>query len=136
MPSVSPTPVPPSLLQVEHEVAQLRTAAASGSLTIDAQTGQDLRKSLLAQADKVNTWLTTASGMSTALPMGQNWVGQAMATKFAGRADGGDASLAAVLRQYHSMLLEAADAVGQSVNNYQQAEHNISTTMRGITRNT
>jgi hypothetical protein len=103
-------------------------------LTIDAQTGNELRKSLLAHADQVNAWLTTVAGMSTALPMGQNWVGESMAAKFAGRADDGDGSLAAVLRNYHSTLIEAADAVGQSVNNYQQTENHISTTMRGIMR--
>jgi hypothetical protein len=64
--------------------------------------------------------------------MGQNWVGQGMAQKFAGRASGSDASLASVLDQYHSALTGANDAVAQSMANYQESETGIGTVMKQL----
>jgi len=113
-------------------VREMKVAAASGQLVIDPATGAALKRAITDHMDQVQSWKQQATDLSSPLPLGSNWVGQAMADKFAGRAGGTDNSLGTVLDQYHAALTDAHDAVTQSMERYHVSESGVGDVMKNL----
>ncbi|MFC0116212.1 hypothetical protein [Kibdelosporangium aridum] len=114
------------------DVAALDTAVKSGQVTLEPEAGQRLLTTLRGQADAAAEWLTRLRGMSRPVPLGTNWVGEAMSGKFERRADGEDVSFVNVLAQYHQMLLKAHDAVDHAIRGYQSTERGSAQAFHGV----
>ena len=121
-----------SLMVAVAGVQQMRTAVQAGELVIDPATGERLQRALADHIDRVGTWKSTANELASPLPLGANWVGQAMAGKFAGRASGTDNSLGTVLDQYHTALTDAHDAVTQSMARYKVSDEGVGNVMKHL----
>lgn len=117
------------------QVADLTTDITSGRVTLDPEAGERLITALRAQADDVDGWLGRVGRMTSPLPLGANMVGNAMAGKFSGRADGEQTSFAAVLGTYRTVLDAALSAVTRAVGSYRDAENTNSDRYRTIERN-
>ncbi|MBP2322983.1 hypothetical protein JOF56_003368 [Kibdelosporangium banguiense] len=104
------------------DVAALDAAVKSGDVILEPEAGERLLTTLRGQADSAAEWLNRLRGMSRPVPLGTNWVGQAMSGKFERRADGEDVSFVNVLYQYHQMLVKAHDAVAEAIARYQTSE--------------
>jgi len=136
-PEVTPTRQPTdqaatSLAERMADVAVITNAVKAGELTIDPEAGEKLRDTLRKQADAAGDWLEKLRGMSRPVPLGTNWVGEAMSGKFERRADGEDVSFVAVLDQYQRTLLQAHGAVDEAMRRYQTTEHESATALRRI----
>lgn len=121
-----------SLAERMADVAVIANAVRAGELTIDPETGDRLLTTLRNQADAAADWLTRLRGMSRPVPLGSNWVGEAMSSKFEKRADGEDVSFVAVLDQYHSTLLQAHGAVDEAIRRYRTTDEDSATAFRRI----
>ena len=119
--NASPTHQQPGMRRLDHaastlgermaDVAALNSAVRSGDVVLEPEAGDKLATTLRRQADATYDWLQRLRGMSRPVPLGSNWVGEAMSGKFQGRAAGEEVSFTSVLDQYHRMLLQALDAV-------------------------
>lgn len=118
-------PLERSLAVAATGVSRMTSDVASGRLVIDLATGQKLQQAIADHISQVSGWKQQASGLGTAAPLGQNWVGQSMAQKFASRASGTDNSLNTVLDRYHSVLTDAHNAVTQSMAAYSGTNEQI-----------
>ncbi|MCT2585519.1 hypothetical protein [Actinophytocola gossypii] len=114
------------------DVAALNSAVRSGDVVLEPEAGDKLVTTLRRQADAAADWLQRLRGMSRPVPLGSNWVGEAMSGKFQGRAAGEDVSFTSVLDQYHRMLLQALDAVREAMRRYQETEDGNETLMRRL----
>ena len=104
------------------DVAALNASVKSGEVVLEPEAGERLLTTLRGQADSAADWLNRLRGMSRPVPLGTNWVGEAMSGKFERRADGEDVSFVNVLYQYHQMLVQAHDAVAEAIARYQNTE--------------
>ncbi|MET0237533.1 MAG: hypothetical protein ABW224_23000 [Kibdelosporangium sp.] len=104
------------------DVAALDAAVRSGEVVLEPEAGERLLSTLRGQADSAAEWLNRLRGMSRPVPLGTNWVAEAMSGKFERRADGEDVSFVNVLYQYHQMLVKARDAVAEAIQRYQTTE--------------
>lgn len=114
------------------DVAALDAAVRSGEVVLEPEAGERLLTSLRRQADAAEDWLNRLRGMSRPVPLGTNWVSQAMSDKFERRADGEDVSFVSVLDQYHRMLRNAHDTVDEAMRRYQDTEDGSARMMRRI----
>ncbi len=114
------------------DIGALNAAVQSGQVTLEPEAGQKLLTTLRGQADAAADWLNRLRGMSRPVPLGTNWVGEAMSGKFERRADGEDVSFVSVLDQYHAMLVKAHDTVRDAIRRYQTAEHSNVAALRRI----
>lgn len=121
-----------SLAERMADVAVISNAVQAGELMIDPEAGERLRDTLRRQADAAFDWLERLRGMSRPVPLGTNWVGQAMSGKFERRADGEDVSFVAVLDQYHRTLKQAHDTVDEAIRRYQTIDDDRATALRRI----
>lgn len=121
-----------SLAERMADVAVISNAVRAGELMIDPEAGEKLRDTLRRQADAAADWLERLRGMSRPVPLGTNWVGEAMSGKFEKRADGEDVSFVAVLNQYHRTLTQAHDTVDEAVRRYQTNDDDSATALRRI----
>src|SRR6187431_2566593 len=74
------------------DVAALNASVKSGEVVLEPEAGERLLTTLRGQADSAADWLNRLRGMSRPVPLGTNWVGEAMSGKFERRADGEDVS--------------------------------------------
>lgn len=114
------------------DVSALDNAVRAGELVIEPEAGEQLLETLRRQADAAADWLERLRGMSRPVPLGTNWVGEAMSGKFERRADGEDVSFVAVLDQYHRMLLQARGAVDEAMRRYQATDEGSADALRRI----
>ncbi len=121
-----------SLAERMADVAVISNAVNAGELVIDPETGEQLLNTLRGQADAAAGWLERLRGMSRPVPLGTNWVGEAMSGKFERRADGEDVSFVAVLDQYHRTLVQAHGAVDEAMRRYQTTDDDSATALRRI----
>lgn len=121
-----------SLADRMADVAVITNAVNAGELTIDPETGAKLLGTLREQSDAAGQWLERLKGMARPVPLGTNWVGEAMSGKFERRADGEDVSFVTVLGQYQRTLLQAHGAVDEAMRRYQTTEHESATALRRI----
>ncbi|WP_156893016.1 hypothetical protein [Actinokineospora enzanensis] len=94
----------------------------TGRVTIDRETGARLLAALRGQRDEAAGWLTRAQALTSAIPLGTNDVGMAMADKFRRRADSDDTSFVVVLRSYVEALDGAVEAVSFAIKAYQDTD--------------
>ncbi|HEX7657984.1 MAG TPA: hypothetical protein VF444_00785 [Pseudonocardiaceae bacterium] len=120
------------LQTVVTNLAQLDAAVQSGQVVLDPETGTKLLASLRTHSDSIDQWRGTVSGLTRALPLGNNPVGDAMAAKFMGRADGDTTGLASVLDLYKQGISYTIDAVTQAMQRYQANEETIQGSVNGI----
>jgi hypothetical protein len=99
-------------------LAALTAGLRTGRVVIDPAEGRKLQAALWEQAERAGEWRDRARAMARRVPLGYNAVGEAMSDKFARRADGGPTSLAGVLDQYRTRLLDAHAAVGDAMRRY------------------
>lgn len=121
-----------SLAERMADVAVISNAVQAGELVIEPEAGERLLNTLRGQADAAASWLERLRGMSRPVPLGTNWVGEAMSGKFERRADGEDVSFVAVLDQYHRTLLKAHGAVDEAMRRYQTTDDDSATALRRI----
>jgi hypothetical protein len=117
------------------DVAALDQAVQSGQVVLEPEAGRKLLTTLRGQADDAAEWLNRLKGMSRPVPLGTNWVAEAMSGKFERRADGEDVSFVTVLDQYHQMLVKAHDAVDEAIRRYQTTDHGSADTLRRVQAN-
>jgi hypothetical protein len=117
------------------DVAALDAAVRSGQVVLEPEAGEKLLATLRGQADAAGEWLNRLKGMSRPVPLGTNWVAEAMSGKFERRADGEDVSFVSVLGQYHQMLVKAHDAVDEAIRRYQASEHGSVAAFRRVQAN-
>jgi hypothetical protein len=116
---------------VSGQVIALAQSVGSGQVSLDPETGEQLRKMLVEQTDQVDSWLERAGGLARPALLGSNPVGDAMAGKFEARADGDPLSFVSVMSAYRDVLQQTHDAVIDAIRNFQgvDAEHGA-----GLTR--
>ena len=108
---------------LSRRIGQMRAAAESGELRIDPDAGRALHTALRTQLDRVDEWMKSGEIFSQPLPLGSQWLSEAMSKKFAVRGDGSDVSLLPVLRQYRESVSDAADAIDATLRHYESTEH-------------
>jgi hypothetical protein len=121
-----------SLAERMADVAVITNAVRAGELRLEPETGERLRNTLRNQADAAADWLERLRGMSRPVPLGTNWVGQAMSGKFEKRADGEDVSFVAVLDQYHRTLMQAHSTVDEAIRRYQTTDDDRATAFKQL----
>ena len=121
-----------SLAERMADVAVITNAVKAGELVIEPEAGDRLLTTLRGQADAAAAWLERLRGMSRPVPLGTNWVGEAMSGKFERRADGEDVSFVSVLDQYHRTLLQAHGTVDEAMRRYQTTDDDSATALRRI----
>jgi hypothetical protein len=106
-------------------VAAVRDAVESLDLKLDPEAGESIRSALDERLNSVDSWLSQARNLARQAPLGQNPVGTAMAEKFAGRAEGGEHSLVAVLTRYRDVLVDARDAIESAMRTYRETDQRV-----------
>jgi hypothetical protein len=105
-------------------------AAASGQVSIDADTAADALTEIANIRAELGALLSSASTGAGQVQLGANPVGEAMATKSMSRYDGGDSFLAVV-----ELLLaeteKAERALRQSIDNYVDTDGGHAAKYRG-----
>jgi hypothetical protein len=117
------------------DVSALDNAVRAGEVVLEPEAGEKLLTTLRGQADAAADWLNRLRGMSRPVPLGTNWVGEAMSGKFERRADGEDVSFVSVLDQYHQMLVKAHDTVDEAIRRYQTSDQGSATALRRVETN-
>ncbi|MEV4643864.1 hypothetical protein [Saccharopolyspora sp. NPDC049357] len=114
-----------SLAESSASVAAMRDAVESLDLKLDPEAGESIRSALDERLNSVDSWLSQARDLARQAPLGQNPVGTAMAEKFAGRAEGGEHSLVAVLTRYRDVLVDARDAIESAMRTYRETDQRV-----------
>ncbi|TDD87269.1 hypothetical protein E1202_16980 [Saccharopolyspora karakumensis] len=114
-----------SLAESTASVAAMRDAVESLDLKLDPAAGESIRSALDERLNSVDSWLSQARNLARQAPLGQNPVGTAMAEKFAGRAEGAEHSLVAVLTRYRDVLVDARDAIESAMRTYRETDQRV-----------
>lgn len=114
-----------SLAESTASVAAMRDAVESLDLKLDPEAGESIRSALDERLTSVDSWLSQARNLARQAPLGENPVGTAMAEKFAGRAEGGEYSLVAVLTRYRDVLVDARDAIESAMRTYRETDQRV-----------
>jgi hypothetical protein len=123
-----------ALARSAAEVGALRENVKSGRLSLDPSAGEQIRSMLAEQMTRVDTWLKQAGNLARQAPLGQNPVGQAMAAKFAQRADSKDDSFTGVLTRYRQVLSDAHDALSDAMRQYRELDDSAAESLRRLAR--
>lgn len=121
-----------ALAQSVAAADSLRHAVESLDLRLDPEAGEQICAALEDHLATVDEWLSRASNLARHAPLGQNPVGEAMAAKFANRANGDDNSFGAVLKRYREVLEGARDAVSDAMRTYRQADEHAADSFRKL----
>ncbi|MTD57900.1 hypothetical protein [Amycolatopsis pithecellobii] len=111
--------------------AAFRNAAASGLLGVDPDAAQNVLKKIRAGKDSVESLLRSAGALAEAPKLGANPVGNAIAAKFAERADGGGDSYTTALQNLYSQYEQAEQAVVEAMRHYHQIDQAASDALSG-----
>ncbi|MEV0680705.1 hypothetical protein AB0I60_29740 [Actinosynnema sp. NPDC050436] len=103
---------------LDGQVLALRESVNSGRVLLDPATGEEMRKMLLEQIDQVDSWLERAGRLARPAPLGANPVGDRMAAKFEGRAEGDELSFLSVMTAYREVLQQTHDSVRSAIRNF------------------
>ncbi|SFT08972.1 hypothetical protein [Saccharopolyspora flava] len=114
-----------SLAESTESVAAVRDAVGELDLKLNPDAGETLRSALDARLSEVDSWLSRAQNLAREAPFGQNPVATAMSGKFAGRAEGDERSLVAVLTRYREVLADARDAIEGAMRTYRETDERV-----------
>lgn len=98
-------------------VSAFSNAAMSGQVSIEAEAAADALKKLGKVKDQIATLVQDSDLGNTAVQLGANPIGQAMAQKSMGRYDGQD-SFKAALQILADQTAKAETALKQCIDNY------------------
>lgn len=121
-----------NLARSAASVRQLSQAVESQQLRLDPEAGERIRITLEDQMSTVDAWVSRAGALTTNAPLGENPVGEAMAMKFANRAEGTGRSFNDALKKYREVLEEARDAINAAMRTYEHADETAADSFRKI----
>ncbi|GHF74707.1 hypothetical protein FHX82_002168 [Amycolatopsis bartoniae] len=113
------------------DAAAFRNAAVSGQLGVDPDAAQNVLKKIRAGKDSVETLLRNAGALAEAPKLGANPVGNAIAAKFAERADGGGDSYTTALQNLYGQYEQAEQAIVAAMSHYQQIDQAAADALSG-----
>jgi len=113
------------------DTAAFRNAAVAGQLGVDPDAAQNVLKKIRAGKDTVENLLSSAGSLAEAPKLGANPVGNAIAAKFAERADGGGDSYATALQNLFSQYEQAEQAIVAAMSHYHQIDQDAADALSG-----
>jgi hypothetical protein len=113
------------------DAAAFRAAAVSGQLGVDPDAAQAVLKKIRTGKDSVENLLNKAGSLAEPPKLGANPVGDAIASKFARRADGGGNSYAQALKNLYTQYEQAEQAIVAAMSHYHQMEQEASEALSG-----
>ena len=113
------------------DVAAFRSAAVAGQLGVDPDAAQNVLKKIRAGKDSVENLLRSAGALAEAPKLGANPVGDAIAAKFAERADGGGDSYATALQNLYTQYDQAEQAIVAAMSHYHQIDQDAADALSG-----
>lgn len=113
------------------DAAAFRNAAVSGQLGVDPDAAQNVLKKIRAGKDSVENLLRNAGALAEAPKLGANPVGDAIAAKFAQRADGGGDSYTTALQNLYGQYEQAEQAVVAAMSHYHQIDQDAADALSG-----
>ncbi len=120
---------------IDGQVLALQETVNSGRVSLDPATGEEMRKMLLEQIDQVDSWLERAGRLARPAPLGANPVGDKMAAKFEGRAEGDELSFVSVMSSYREVLQQTHDSVASAIRNFQAVDEEHGSELTRLTGN-
>ncbi|GAA4551427.1 hypothetical protein [Amycolatopsis samaneae] len=100
-----------------------KAAAVAGQVGIDPDAAQTVLNKIRTGKDAVETLLANAGALAEKPQLGANPVGQAMAAKFEHRAEGGNDSYAAALRNLLGQYEAAEQGIVTAMARYHEIDH-------------
>lgn len=113
------------------DAAAFRAAVVNGQLGVDPDAAQVVLKKIRTGKDSVENLLRNAGALAEPPKLGANPVGDAMATKFSQRADGGSDSYAQALQNLYTQYDQAEQAIVAAMNHYHRMEQEASDAFSG-----
>lgn len=113
------------------DAAAFRNAAVNGQLGVDPDAAQNVLKKIRAGKDSVENLLRNAGSLAEAPKLGANPVGDAIAAKFAQRADGGGDSYSRALQNLHTQYEQAEQAIVAAMRHYHQIDQDAADALSG-----
>lgn len=113
------------------DAAAFRAAVVNGQLGVDPDAAQVVLKKIRTGKDSVENLLRNAGALAEPPKLGANPVGDAMATKFSQRADGGGDSYAQALQNLYTQYDQAEQAIVAAMNHYHRMEQEASDAFSG-----
>ncbi|WP_236796339.1 hypothetical protein [Amycolatopsis sp. GM8] len=113
------------------DAAAFRNAAVNGQLGVDPDAAQNVLKKIRAGKDSVENLLRGAGALAEPPKLGANPVGDAIAAKFAQRADGGGDSYTTALQNLYSQYEQAEQGVVEAMRHYQQIDQAAADALSG-----
>lgn len=113
------------------DAAAFRNAAVGGQLGVDPDAAQNVLKKIRAGKDVVENLINSSGTLAEAPKLGANPVGDAIATKFAERADGGGDSYATALQNLYGQYEQAEQAIVAAMSHYHQIDQDASDALSG-----
>lgn len=113
------------------DATAFRSAAVNGQLGVDPDAAQNVLKKIRAGKDSVEALLRTSGALAEAPKLGENPVGNAIAAKFAERADGGGDSYTTALQNLYGQYEQAEQAIVAAMSHYHQIDQDASDALSG-----
>lgn len=113
------------------DAAAFKNAAVSGQLGVDPDAAQNVLKKIRTGKDSVENLLSNAGALAEAPKLGANPVGDAIAAKFAQRADGGGDSYTQALQNLYGQYQQAEQAIVAAMSHYHQIDQDASDALSG-----
>jgi hypothetical protein len=113
------------------DAAAFKNAAVHGQLGVDPDAAQNVLKKIRTGKDSVENLLSNAGALAEAPKLGANPVGDAIAAKFAQRADGGGDSYAQALQNLYGQYEQAEQAIVAAMSHYHQIDQDASDALSG-----
>lgn len=113
------------LAPVSQDMADVRAAARSGELRIDAEAADALLKDLADIKDRVSQLTADATELDVPLQLGDNWVGRAMSQRLHAVAQGQDSAALRVFKQFAMVVEDYEQAVRRAAERYVAIEDDV-----------
>ncbi|HET6500938.1 MAG TPA: hypothetical protein VFG87_09280 [Amycolatopsis sp.] len=113
------------------DAAAFKAAAVNGQLGVDPDAAQTVLKKIRTGKDSVENLMRAAGALAEPPKLGANPVGDAIAAKFAQRADGGGDSYALALKNLYAQYDQAEQAIVTAMNQYHRVEQDASDALSG-----
>lgn len=104
------------------DAAAFANAAATGQIGIDPDEAQTVLNKIRSGKDQVDDLITQSGALGAAPRLGANPVGNAIAAKYSDRANGGNDSYVAALRNLRAQYESVEGAIVAAIKNYGEME--------------